>query len=149
MGADWPDEADEPSEEHPDRPDGQSGGDRPVPAETRSRQEYYTDLYQAVSAQQSATARQDAAEEQAAAEQWDKSAQESRWMWGEYQRKWPPGERPPVDNSADPPGSWRGDGDRYLDRAVNNRVEAACDRIAERERDEDLSSDACRGEPGS
>ena len=135
MRADWPGEADE-------SPDGDSGpggsqgsGDRTVPAETRSRQEYYVELRQSVSAEQSATARQNAAEEQAQAEKWDQAAEESRWMWGEYERKWPPGERPPVDTSADLPGSWRADRDRYLGRADNARVEAACDRIAELERD--------------
>jgi hypothetical protein len=56
-------------------------------------------------------------------------------MWAEYQRRWPPGERPPVDRSKDPQGSWRGEGNRTLDRADNGRVEAACDRIAEREKE--------------
>ena len=60
---------------------------------------------------------------------------ESRWMWGEYQRRWPPEERSPVDSSADPPGSWRAHGNKFLDRANNARVEAACDRIADRERE--------------
>ena len=76
-----------------------------------------------------------AAREQAAAEKWDGTAKESRWMWMEYQRKWPPEERTPVDSSADPPGSWRGDGNRVLDRAANTRVESACDRITEREQE--------------
>jgi hypothetical protein len=40
-----------------------------------------------------------------------------------------------VDRSADPPGSWRGDGNRVLDRADNGRVEAECDRIAKREQE--------------
>ncbi|HXL18968.1 MAG TPA: hypothetical protein VN961_15755, partial [Streptosporangiaceae bacterium] len=56
-------------------------------------------------------------------------------MWGEYQRKWPPEERAPVDKSADPPGTWRGDSNKSLDRAVNGRVEASCDRVAEREQE--------------
>ena len=56
-------------------------------------------------------------------------------MWAEYQRRWPPGERAPVDRSGDPPGSWRGDGNRFLDRAVNGRLEAGCDQIAEREQE--------------
>ena len=56
-------------------------------------------------------------------------------MWAEYQRKWPPEERPPVDRSADPPGSWRGDRDRFLGNAVNSRVETECDRITEREQE--------------
>jgi hypothetical protein len=131
VGADWPNEADEPSEENSNHSDSQTGGRRTVPAETRSRQEHYDNQRQAVSA----GARRNTAEEQAQAQKWDKAAAESRWMWGEYQRRWPPGERPPVDTSADPPGSWRGERGRYLDRAVNNRVEAACDRIAKRERE--------------
>jgi hypothetical protein len=135
VGADWPGEADESPDENSGPGDGQGGGDRAVPAETRSRQEYYVELRQAVSAEQSATVRQDAADEQARAQKWDEAAEESRWMWGEYQRKWGPGERPPVDTSADPPGSWRADRDKYLDQAGNRRVEAACDRIAKRERE--------------
>ena len=57
-------------------------------------------------------------------------------MWGEYERKWPPSERSPVDTSTDPPGSWRADRDKYLDQAANGRVEAACDRIAKQEREQ-------------
>jgi len=128
--ADWPGEADE-------SPDGDSGpggsqgrGDRTVPAETRSRQECYDDQHRTVSA-----AAHSAAEDQAQARKWDRVAEESRWMWGEYQRKWPPAERPLVDTSADPPGSWRGDRDKYLDQSGNRRVEAACDRIAKQERE--------------
>jgi len=56
-------------------------------------------------------------------------------MWGEYERKWPPDERPPADSSADPPGSWRADGDRFLPAETNKRVDAECDRVADRERD--------------
>ncbi len=56
-------------------------------------------------------------------------------MWTEYQRKWPSEERPVVNRSGDPPGSWRGEGDRFLPRAVNSRVEAECDRVAEREQE--------------
>jgi hypothetical protein len=56
-------------------------------------------------------------------------------MWAEYQRRWPPEERPPVDRSADPPGSWRGNRDRFLDNAVNGQAENECDRIVEREQE--------------
>jgi hypothetical protein len=132
--ADWPGEAAEPSDGDSGPQSGRDSGDRAVAAETRSRQEYYVELRQAVSTEQSATARQDAADERAQAQKWDKAAEEARWMWGEYQRKWPPGERPPVDTSADPPGSWRADRDRYLSRTDNARVEATCDRITELER---------------
>ena len=106
-----------------------------VQAETRPRQEYYADLRVAVSAEKSVTAQQTAASEQAAAQKWDVTAKESRWMWAEYQRKWPPGEHAPVDSSNDPLGSWRGGGNRVLDGAVNDRVESACDRVAEREQE--------------
>ena len=54
-------------------------------------------------------------------------------MWSEYQRKWPPADRPPADRSKDPAGSWRVDGNRLLDVANNSRVDVECDRIAKRE----------------
>jgi hypothetical protein len=141
VGADRPDDAELPPDGHADHRDDQDGsGGRAaraggVQAETRNRQEYYTDLRVAVSAEESVAVQRIAAREQAAAEKWGETAQESRWMWTEYQRKWPPEERAPVDRSAGPPGSWRGDGNRVLDRADNNRVESACDRIAEREQE--------------
>ena len=56
-------------------------------------------------------------------------------MWGEYQRKWPPAERPSADRSTGPPGSRHEDGDKLLEAAENSRVEAECDRIAEREKE--------------
>src|SRR5260370_37130942 len=111
---------------------GRAGG---VQAETRHRQEYYADLRVAVSAEESVAAQRTAAREQAAAERGDETAERSRWIWGEYHRRWPPEERPPVDRSGDPPGSWRGASIRVLDDASNDRVEAACDRIAEREQE--------------
>jgi hypothetical protein len=141
VGVDRPDDAELPPDERPDHRDDQGGGggraDRAggVQAETRPRQEYYADLRVAVSAEESVTVQRIAAKEEAAAEKWGQTAKESRWMWAEYQRKWPPEERAPVDRSADPPGSWRGDGNRVLDRAVNVRVETACDQITEREKE--------------
>jgi hypothetical protein len=131
VGVDWPNEADEPSEKNLNPSDRQPSSRRPAPAETRSRHEHYADQHQAVSG----TARPNAAEEQAQAQRWDKKAKEFRWMWGEYKRRWPPDERPPVDKSADPPGSWRADGDRYLPPAANKRVDAECKRVEDRERD--------------
>ena len=138
MGVDQPEEDDVPSDGHDDHGDDQGGGGRAgraggVQAETRHRQEYYADLRVAVSAEESVTVQWAAAREQAAAEKWGETTKESRWMWAEYQRRWPPGEREQVDRSDDPPGSWRGDGNRVLHPADNGRVEAACDRIAERE----------------
>jgi hypothetical protein len=136
MGADRPGDADTPPDEHPDRRDDQGGGGDHAAqqgnarAETRTRQEYYADLRVTVSGEESAVARQVMAEEQAGSQKWQETAAESRWMWSEYQRKWPPAERSPADRSTDPSDSWRGDGGRSLDNADNGRVEAECDRIA-------------------
>ena len=139
MGADRPGDADMPPDDHPDRRDdhdgtgdhaGRGGND---PAETRTRQEYYSELRVTVSREESAVARQTMAEERAAAEEWQERATESRWIWSEYQRKWPPAERSSADRSTDPSDSWRGDRGRSLDHADNSRVEAECDRIARRE----------------
>jgi hypothetical protein len=141
VGVDRPDDGEMPPDEHPDRPPDRRDNDaRPaspagVEAEPRSRQEYYADLRGAVSAEESATARRASAEEQAATEKWGEQSGESRWMWTEYQRKWPPEEHPPVDRSADPPGSWRGDRDRLLGSDDNGQVEIECGRIVEREQE--------------
>ena len=129
-----------PPDGHADHRDDQGGGGRAgrasgIQAETRHRQEYYADLRVAVTAEESVTAQRIAAREQAAVEKWGETAKESRWMWAEYQRRWPPGERERVDSSDDQPGSRRRDGNRVLDPAANGRVEAACDRIAEREQE--------------
>lgn len=111
-----PDESDGP----PECRDDQNGGgraERPhgAEAETRNREEYYAALRVAVSTEESVTARRITAEEQAAAENWDETAQEFRCMWSEYQRRWPPDERAPAGESADRPGSWRGEGERFLE----------------------------------
>jgi hypothetical protein len=141
VGVDQPDEADVPSDGHADHRDDQGGGGGRAgraggsQAEDRHRQEYYAELRVAVSAEQSVTAQQAAAREQAAAQKWDGTEKESRWMWTEYQRRWPPEERPSIDRSTDPPGSWRGEGNSSLDRAANSRVESHCDRIVEYERE--------------
>jgi hypothetical protein len=142
VGVDRPDDDEVPPDGRADHRDDQGGGGDGrggrgggVQAETRPRQEYYADLRAAVSAEESVTAQRAVAREQAAAEKWGETAKESRWMWGEYQRRWPPEERAPADRADDPPGSWRGEGNRVLDRAVNGRVESACDRIAEREQE--------------
>jgi hypothetical protein len=144
VGADRPGDADMPPDDHPDRRDDQGGsGDHAARpgndrAETRTRQEYYSELRVTVSREESAVARQTMAEEQAAAEKWQEKVAESRWIWSEYQRKWPPAERPSADRSTDPSDSWHGDRGRSLDSADNSRVEAECDHIARRE-DEQIS----------
>ena len=123
-----------------DHRDNQSDGGRAARAggvqpETRYRQEADAELRVAVAAERSVTRQQATAREEAAAEKWSEKVEEGRLMWGEYQRRWPPGKRAPVDRSTDPPGSWRGDGNRVLDAAANGRVEAECDVLAERERE--------------
>ena len=140
MEADLPEEADVPPDGHVDRRDDQTGSSRTArpggtEPETRSHEECYNDLRVAEAREKSVTVQRIAAEEQAAADTWTEKITESRWLWTEYQRKWPPEERRPVDRSSDPPGSWRGEGDRYLKVADNSRVEAACDLIAEREQE--------------
>jgi hypothetical protein len=130
-----------PPDEHPDRPPDQRangshpGGSGGAAAETRFRQEAYVDLRVAEAAEKSTAARQASAEERAVAEKWDEQSGESRQMWGEYQRRWPPEERPPSDRPKAEPGSWVGEGNRDLKPAENAQVEAACDRVADRERD--------------
>jgi hypothetical protein len=109
VGVDHHDDADLPSGKPSDHPPS-----RP-PSETRSREEYY------------ANAR--------ASTTWEETAELSRWMWTEYKRRWPPEERPPVDRSNDPPGSWRGDNVRFLPSASNSEVERQCDHIENRERE--------------
>jgi hypothetical protein len=75
------------------------------------------------------------AEERVAAEKWEGKAAESRLIWSEYQRKWPPVERSSADRSTGRPSSGPGDGNRLLEPAENSRVEAECDRIARREKE--------------
>jgi hypothetical protein len=140
VGADLPDDPDIPPDDHADRRDDQAGAGRlggsgNGQAETRDRQEYYAGLRVAVAKEESAVAQRVTAQEQIATEKWKETSADSRWMWSEYQRRWPPGERLPVDRSDDPQGSWRGDRARYLTPAENHGVEAECDRIAERERE--------------
>ena len=135
---DNPDEGDVSPDGQPDRRDDQSASGRSArsggpEAETRTRQECYDALRVADAARQSVASRRIAAEEQEASDKWNEKVTESRWMWTEYQRKWPSSERPSTDKPADPPGSWHGDRDRSLEPADNARVEAECDRIAERE----------------
>ena len=139
MSVDQPGEADVPpdgtGDQRDDQNDGPAGRADSVQPETRYRQEYDAELRVAAALEKSVTRQQAAAREEAAAVKWGEKVEEGRWMWGEYQRRWPPEERAPVDRSQDPAGSWRGEGNRVLDAAVNGRVEAACDRLAELERD--------------
>ncbi len=94
-----------PAPPSPDRPP-----DHPR-SETRHRQEYYAER-----TNPSAPANR-------IQQTWAETAEISRWMWTEYKRRWPPEDRPPPDTS------------RSLKPADSARVEAECDRIAERERE--------------
>jgi hypothetical protein len=136
VSSDLPDDPDG----HTDRRDGHGGecaqaaGAGDSQAETRSRVEYYVDLRTEVAADETAAAQHTSAREQAATGKWQEKYAESRWMWEEYERKWPPDERAPTDRSDDQRTS-RDDRRLSLDDAVNDRVELECDRIAARERD--------------
>jgi hypothetical protein len=135
VGIDRPDDAGVPPDKRPDRP-----ANRP-PAETRFRQECYDDLRATTEERPDPAARSEPpkqtenGQQTSAGSSWEETAELSRWMWTEYKRRWPPDERPPVDRSKDPPGSWHGDGGQVLEPADNARVEAQCERIVERERE--------------
>jgi hypothetical protein len=103
-------------------PDGRAARPRGAEPETRTRQECHDDLRVSVAAEKTIAAQRIAAEEQEASDKWNERVTESRWMWSEYQRKWPPEDRPPAGRSDD-------------NAEVSARVEAACDRIADLERD--------------
>ena len=130
MGIDRPDDADTSSDNPADRTsapanDAQHSGASHL--ETRYREEYY----HAQKERATTATRQEAP----ASDTWTETANLARWMWGEYHRRWPPEEHPPVNRSTDPPGSWRSDSNRFLDTAANARIEAECDRIVEREQE--------------
>ena len=129
MGIDRPDDANVPSDNPADRTPaaGNVGG---AQAETRYREEYYSARTQ-VAHEERTQNRQQATQ----ADTWTKTANLAHWMWGEYQRRWPPEDRPPADRSTDPPGSWRSDSNGFLDSSANARIEAECDRIVEREQE--------------
>jgi hypothetical protein len=135
VGIDRPDDANVPSDNPADRTPAPAN-DRQQPgtsnAETRYRHEYYAARTQ-VAPQQRATT--EARQEAPALDTWPEAANLAHWMWGEYHRRWPPEERPAVDRSTDPPGSWRSDSNRYLDSSTNARIEAECARIVEREKE--------------
>jgi hypothetical protein len=131
VGIDRPDDANVPSDNPADRTPAPAnvGG---AQAETRYREEYYSARTQVAQEERATTGTR---QEAPAPDTWPETANLARWMWGEYHRRWPPEERPPVDRSTDPPGSWRSDSNRYLDSSTNARIEAECDRIVEREQE--------------
>jgi hypothetical protein len=90
MGAERPADADMPPDDDQDPTGDHAAHPGNAQAETRARQEYYSELRVKVSKEESAAAQQVTAEEQAAAEKWQEDVAGSRWMWSEYQSKWPP-----------------------------------------------------------
>ena len=117
MGADRPDDFDVPDFGDSSSGDSAESGSR-VAVEERDRFEYWEDLRAAV-----------------AADAWEVAAERFRWQWASHCDRWAAEKRPSADRSEDPPGSWRGDGGRYLDAAANAEVERRCEGIAEVERD--------------
>jgi hypothetical protein len=117
MGVDGPDDFDMPRFGDSSSGDPAESRSR-VAVEERDRYEYWEDLRAAV-----------------AADAWEVAADRFRWQWTSHCERWPAESRPPVDRSGDLPGSWRGDGGRYLDAAANADVERRCEGIAEVERD--------------
>lgn len=145
---DRPGDADVPSGEHPGRAVDRSGGRSPssdgvVRFETRYRHEYYDDMRAATRAearpQTPKTADPDGSaqphERDANGKPWAETTDWSHRVWAEYQAKYPPEERPPVDRSNDPPGSWRGAANHFLDQATSERAEHWHDRNKECEQD--------------
>jgi hypothetical protein len=128
MGNDLPDDADVPPDEHSDQPVGRADAthevsepsDRPdgTQAEIRDRDEYYSDLRAATSAEERA-----------------KTLEEFHSMRANFERMWPAAEHPPVDRSGDPPGSWRSESNWFLERTTNDQVEEQCNHVAETARD--------------
>src|SRR5450759_1034901 len=45
---------------------------------------------------------------------WGDSLSHFKEQWERHKERWPQEQRPPVDHSTDEPGSWRGEGDQYL-----------------------------------
>jgi hypothetical protein len=143
---DNPDDAEVPPERHSDQPADRTPSEKPsgkIQPETRFRQEYSAELRAATGPEEQtepagpaepgarSKAGEPAENEQPAKTRtsWEETAELGRWMWSEYKRRWPPEESPKVDRS-DEPGSGR---NRLLERSTNERIEAACDHVAERE----------------
>lgn len=101
-----------------------------VVGETRDRATCWVELRAAVAAEYGDGAAADHAE---ARKDWDDAEPGFRQKSAEYEERKPSSERAPVDRSADEPGSWRGDGDQYLDPPTNEEVGRGCERIRETE----------------
>src|ERR1022692_738253 len=50
---------------------------------------------------------------------WGDSLSHFKEQWERHKERWPQEQRPPVDRSTEEPGSWRGEGDQYLNAEEN------------------------------
>jgi hypothetical protein len=83
---------------------------------------------------------------------WGDSLSHFKEQWEHHKERWPQEQRPPVDRSTDEPGSWRGEGDQYLNaeehlvaghslesiRPVEEKVSATVQEVREEVPDCDL-----------
>jgi hypothetical protein len=83
---------------------------------------------------------------------WGDSLSHFTAQWERHKERWPQEQRPPVDRSTDEPGSWRGEGDQYLNaeehlvaghslehiRPIEEKVSAAVQEVREEVPDCDL-----------
>ncbi len=60
---------------------------------------------------------------------WGDSLSHFKEQWERHKERWPQEQRPPVDRSTDEPGSWRGEGDQYLNTEEHLVAGHALERI--------------------
>jgi hypothetical protein len=60
---------------------------------------------------------------------WEKALSHLKEQWARHEERWPREQRPQIDRSNDEPGSWRGEGDQYLDAEENLVAGHALERI--------------------
>src|ERR1035438_6002055 len=60
---------------------------------------------------------------------WEESLSDLEEQWDRHEERWPQEQRPQIDRSNDEPGSWRGEGDQYLDAEENLVAGHALERI--------------------
>jgi hypothetical protein len=116
VAIDRPDDAEQPSDDPTPTPRSA------IQRETRTRQEYYDDLRAALSEEVRTGKRTppdpaSTPEPKPNGKPWQEVTAWSTRVWLEYQRKWPPEERPPAD------------------RPANHEIDEECDHIAKRERE--------------
>ena len=151
MPADRSDDAPEQPDERPDNPADQPDApaynteqSRRDQIEPRSRDEYYMDRRGATESSEriepagysEPSEPTENAQRAQPGSSWEETAELGLRIWVEYKRRWPETEHAPADGSDDPPGSWRGDGDRFLKPSDNERIEAEYDRIVDRSENE-------------